>query len=59
MIIAQLIFVIALVIAVYFFWKNVRKIIRNIKLGRDYPVEGMRHSDGKFYCVLPSASRRW
>src|SRR5215469_12723291 len=40
MIVAQIVFVIALVLAVYFFWKNVRKIIRNIKLGRDYPIEG-------------------
>lgn len=40
MIIAQVIFSICLITAIYFFTKNVRKIIRNINLGRDVRLEG-------------------
>src|SRR5215831_18818190 len=42
MIIAQLIFVICLTVAIYFFTRNVRKIVRNINLGRDFRIEGNR-----------------
>jgi Fe-S oxidoreductase len=40
MIIAQLIFFLCLSTAIFFFTKNVRKIIRNIRLGRDERIKG-------------------
>src|SRR5947207_12454535 len=36
----QVLFVLALSTAIFFFTKNVRKIIRNIKLGRDEKIQG-------------------